>query len=487
MAKWAQLPLLITDSVNGKLTDRVWRLEIVLLKIFEVTLYFAKSGGVVGGFLVMLLVAGCASQNPVPTISATPTSIPLLTLTVPAESTATETEMPEDEAAQAPTDEPTEEAAGEDDGRVAAPTFDPAVNQIDVESFVEGFDQPLFLTHAGDESGRIFVVEKAGTIRIVRDGAVVETPFLDITDRVTTDGNEQGLLGLAFAPNFEESGYFFVHYSDLEGNTVISRFQVDAANGDVADAAGEFFVLQIEQPARNHNGGMIAFGPDGYLWIGMGDGGGGGDTYGNGQNPASLLGKMLRIDVTSDTSVPYVIPADNPWVEADWDGADVPDEVWAVGLRNPWRYSFDRHTGDLWIADVGQNELEEVNYTVAGTPGGLNYGWPIMEGTQCFESDSCDSEGLVLPVAEYNRDGGCSITGGYVYRGSEYPMLQGVYLFGDYCTGNLWATIPNPDGSWNTTEMNSVDVTISSFGEDENGELYVTDLSSGVIYQVTGQ
>jgi glucose/arabinose dehydrogenase len=245
--------------------------------------------------------------------------------------------------------------------------------------------------------------------------------------------------------------------------------------------------MQIDQPARNHNGGMLAFGPDGYLWVGTGDGGGGGDTYGNGQNPNSLLGKMLRIDVTSDPSAPYLIPADNPWVNADWNGVDVLDEVWAVGLRNPWRYSFDRLTGDLWIADVGQNVYEEVHFTVMGTPGGLNYGWPIMEATHCFGGGGCDPTGLEIPVAEYDHSFGCSITGGYVYRGSQYPVLQGVYLFGDYCSGIVWATLPNLDGTWSTTQLLDTDLYISSFGEDENGELYVTDLSGGAIYQVTGQ
>jgi glucose/arabinose dehydrogenase len=331
------------------------------------------------------------------------------------------------------------------------------------------------------------VVEKEGSIRIVSGGVILEQRFLNITNQVTSSGNEQGLLGLAFAPNYSESGYFFVNYTDLSGNTAISRFQVDAANPDRADPNSEFMVLQIEDPARNHNGGMLAFGPDGNLWIGMGDGGGGGDTFGNGQNPNTLLGKMIRIDVTSDPSVPYVIPADNPWVEADWNGVDVLDEVWAVGLRNPWRYSFDRHTGDLWIADVGQNAYEEVNYTVAGTQGGLNYGWPIMEGLHCFRGSDCDQTGLELPVFEYEHANGCSVTGGYVYRGSQYPVLQGVYIFGDYCSGLVWATISNPDGSWNTTQVAATGALLSSFGEDENGELYATDLNSGVIYQVTGE
>ncbi len=433
--------------------------------------------GLVIGVSVLLMTA---CTPPVSSTPSTPT-----TAASAAVATPTPVEAPAAEESAAPT----EEAAGNptDEGRVAAPTFDPAVNQIAFEPFLEGFTQPLFVTHAGDESGRIFVIEKAGIVRIVRDGTVVESAFLDISDRVTTAGNEQGLLGLAFPPNFSESGYFFVNYSNLEGNSAISRFQVDAANADVADPASEFSVLQIEDPARNHNGGMLVFGPDDYLWIGMGDGGGGGDTYGNGQNPDTLLGKMLRIDVTSDPSVPYVIPPDNPWVDADWNGADVRDEVWALGLRNPWRYSFDRHTGDLWLADVGQNVYEEVNYNVEGTQGGLNYGWPIMEGLHCFNASECDQTDLQLPVFEYEHAKGCSITGGYVYRGSEYPMLQGVYIFGDYCSGIVWATIPNPDGSWNTTEMSKVNGQISSFGEDENGELYVTDLTSGTIYRVTGQ
>lgn len=431
----------------------------------------------------VLLLAACGGSQ-APAATPAPAAAESEATAAPA-AAAAETEATEGEVLPTTTPEP--EAEATDDGRVAAPTFDPGVNQIAFQPFLSDFAQPLFLTHAGDESGRIFVVEKAGTIRIVRDGAVVETPFLDISDRVTTVGNEQGLLGLAFPPNFSESGYFFVNYSDLDGNTAISRFQVSPPNGDVADAASEFLVMGIEDPARNHNGGMLLFGPDGYLWIGMGDGGGGGDTFGNGQNPATLLGKMMRIDVTSDPSVPYVIPPDNPWVNADWNGADVRDEVWAVGLRNPWRYSFDRHTDDLWIADVGQNVWEEVHYTVMGSPGGLNYGWPIMEGNHCFGSNDCDQTGLQLPVFEYDHSKGCSITGGYVYRGNQYPVLQGVYIFGDFCTGIVWATIPNPDGSWNTTEVLQSGVNISSFGEDENGELYVTDLSSGEIFQVAGQ
>ncbi|MEZ4737313.1 MAG: PQQ-dependent sugar dehydrogenase [Caldilineaceae bacterium] len=327
------------------------------------------------------------------------------------------------------------------------------------------------------------MVEKAGTIRMVADGALHDTPFLDITDRVNSSANEQGLLGLAFAPDYATSGFFFVNYTDSRGDTVVARYQVTADDANQADPASEFVVLQIEQPARNHNGGMVLFGPDGYLYIGTGDGGGGGDRYGNGQNPETLLGKMLRLDVTSDPQQPYVIPADNPWVTADWNGADVRDEVWAVGLRNPWRYSFDRATGDLWIGDVGQNQFEEVNYTPAASSGGLNYGWPIMEATSCYNSsgDDCIEADFVLPVAEYSHRGHCSVTGGYVYRGPALPALQGVYLFGDYCSGAIWATWFDSSAQWRTELMLESDASLSSFGEDEAGELYVTDMASGTL------
>ncbi|HRW11284.1 MAG TPA: PQQ-dependent sugar dehydrogenase, partial [Caldilineaceae bacterium] len=268
-------------------------------------------------------------------------------------------------------------------------TFAAADFPLATELVVDGLDTPVYVTHAGDGSGDLYVLEKGGGIRIVRDGTVLAEPFLDISDQVTTSGNEQGLLGLAFAPNYGDSGFFFVNYSDNSGDTVIARFQRDNAT-DMADPASEFVVLQLAQPARNHNGGMLAFGPDGYLYIGTGDGGGSGDRYGNGQNPATLLGKLLRIDVLSDLSQPYTIPADNPWVSTPWNGADVRDEIWAFGLRNPWRYSFDRATGDLWIGDVGQNQYEEIDFTAANSGGGLNYGWPIMEATHCYSSSDCD-------------------------------------------------------------------------------------------------
>lgn len=373
---------------------------------------------------------------------------------------------------------------------LAAPTptaevaFQPAAVTLALEPVVEDLQAPLFVTHAGDGSNRLFVVEKAGVIRIVADGALRATPFLDISEQVNSNGNEQGLLGLAFAPTYSEDGFFFINYIDSAGDTVIARYQVAAADANQADPASALVILQIEQPAANHNGGMLAFGPDGYLYIGMGDGGGGGDRYGNGQNPATLLGKLLRLDVLRDPQQPYTIPADNPWVTADWKGADMRDEVWALGLRNPWRYSFDRATGDLWIGDVGQNQFEEINYTPAGQ-GGVNYGWPIMEASACYNSadETCDGAGLQLPVAEYSHSGHCSVTGGYVYRGAAFPALQGVYLYGDYCSGTLWAAWFSK-AQWNTAELLDSGVSLSSFGEDEAGELYITDLAKGVLHRV---
>lgn len=373
---------------------------------------------------------------------------------------------------------------------ITAPTptagvdFQPASVQLSLEPVVEELQSPIFVTHAGDGSNRLFVVEKAGVIRIVADGALLETPFLDISKLVNSNGNEQGLLGLAFAPTYAESGFFFVNYIDSAGDTVVARYQVMADDANQADPTTEFVILQVDQPAANHNGGMLAFGPDGYLYIGLGDGGGAGDRYGNGQNPATLLGKLLRLDVLSDPTQPYTIPADNPWVKADWNGDDMRDEVWALGLRNPWRFSFDRATGDLWIGDVGQNQFEEIDYSPAGQ-GGINYGWPTMEASSCYNSsdDACARTGLQLPVAEYSHSGHCSITGGYVYRGTAIPGLQGVYLYGDYCSGTLWATWFDGQ-AWQTAKLATKATSLSSFGEDEAGELYVTDLAGGVLSRV---
>lgn len=387
-----------------------------------------------------------------------------------------------------PTPTPIAAAQGDTAGSAAAEQVQPVqLDQlaIELEPVVTQLDEPLYVTHAGDGSGRLFIVEKAGTIRIFQDGQVLAGPFLDIRDRVDSGGSELGLLGLAFPPDFVQTGYFFVNYTGRDRNTHVSRFAASAEDANTADAGSELTVLQFAQPAGNHNGGMLAFGPDGYLYIGTGDGGAAFDRFENGQNPATLLGKMLRIDVTSDPSVPYTIPADNPWVDSDLDGADVLDEIWAIGLRNPWRYSFDRQTGDLWIADVGQNQYEEINLTESGSPGGLNYGWPIQEASHCLQN-GCDTTGLVQPILEYSHAGGhCSVTGGYVYRGSQLPELDGIYFFGDYCSGSMWAAAPDGNAGWQSAPVYEADAQISSFGEDEAGELYMTDLGGGVVYRIT--
>lgn len=330
---------------------------------------------------------------------------------------------------------------------------------------VGGFSRPVLVTHAGDASGRLFIVEQYGRIWIYADGALLPQPFLDVADRISTRGNEQGLLGLAFHPDYETNGLFFINYTDRDGATAVVRYRVSADDANRADPASAALILQIAQPYRNHNGGHIAFGPDGCLYIGMGDGGSAGDPQGSGQNPAALLGKMLRIDVNAE---PYAIPADNPFVNA----AGFAPEIWALGLRNPWRFSFDRATGDLYIADVGQNAIEEVNFQPAGSSGGENYGWNFLEGTRVY-SRAAAPAGLTAPFFEYPHPEGCSVTGGYVYRGERLPDLQGVYLFGDYCSGMVYASRRDEAGIWQTVRWLSTNESISSFGEDEAGDLYL--------------
>ncbi|MGH9204833.1 MAG: PQQ-dependent sugar dehydrogenase, partial [Vicinamibacterales bacterium] len=304
----------------------------------------------------------------------------------------------------------------------------------------------MYLAHTGDGSGRLFVVEQRGRIYVIENGRRLETPFLDLTSLVSATGYERGLLSIAFHSDYASNGLFFVDYTrQSDGATVIARYHV-SDDPNVADSDSGEILLTIDQPEANHNGGLVKFGPDGYLYIGMGDGGGAGDrhgTIGNGQDPNALLGKMLRIDVNGGE--PYAIPPSNPFAN----GTNARPEIWATGMRNPWRFSFDRTTGDLFIADVGQSAYEEINFQPASSSGGENYGWRIMEGAHCFNPGSgCDQSGLTLPVAEYGRQGGCSVTGGYVYRGSALPEWQGVYFYADFCSGEVWGLLRNPDGNW---------------------------------------
>lgn len=363
-----------------------------------------------------------------------------------------------------------------------SPTADPYI-ALAIEPFASGLPALTFLTHAGDATGVLYAVGQEGIITALSaSGEVQSGPFLDISRRISA-GGERGLLGLAFHPDYASNGRLFVNYTNRDGHTVVSEFARASAAGSTpvqADRDSERVILLIEQPFANHNGGMIAFGPDRYLYIGMGDGGLGGDPLGNGQNRTALLGKMLRIDVDGDE--PYAIPVNNPFL--DHPGAA--REIWALGLRNPWRFSFDRETGDLFIGDVGQNSQEEIDAEPAGQ-GGRNYGWNVMEGDRCFRSAGCDQTGLTLPVAiNDRRRGECAIIGGYVYRGSQFPELHGTYVYSDACTGGLWvldAQTAIEQGSADAFEVGFAGPGASSFGEDEAGELYLVDLSGG-IYRV---
>lgn len=358
----------------------------------------------------------------------------------------------------------------------AAPTL-PA---IDVREVARGFDRPTSITGAGDGSGRIFVTEQRGIVKIVTGSSVAATPFLSITDRVSCCG-ERGLLSLAFPPGFAQKQYFYAYYTDRTGDIVISRFHV-TPNPNVADPASEQRVLTIShREAENHNGGQLQFGPDGYLYIGTGDGGRANDPWNNAQNPTSLLGKMLRIDVETGRPLTYTIPATNP-KKPDW-----APEIWAIGLRNPWRFSFDRLTGDLYIGDVGQNAVEEVNVQSAVSPGGENYGWRVWEGSRCnippAGSSACPRDGYVFPVAEYGHDRGYSVNGGYVYRGSEFPALYGVYIFSDL-GGWIWAAA-REGGTWTYNRVKFLSNTqLSTHGEDDNANLYVADYGRGILYKI---
>jgi glucose/arabinose dehydrogenase len=364
---------------------------------------------------------------------------------------------------------------------VACNGYDAPVNpgvdpELRLDTVVIGLSHPLFVAAPPNDQARLFIVERTGTIRIFKNGALLPTPFLDITSEVSS-GSEQGILGMAFAPNYATSGRFFLNYVDPQVQSVISRFTV-SANADVADPASEDTLLTIDQPGGDHNGGTVAFGPDGYLYTSIGDGGCCGDPNGHGQDRTELLGSVLRVDVSGATG--YTIPATNPW-HAD---ATFRHELWSYGLRNPWRFSFDRTTGDLYLADVGDNTREEVNVVSHLSNGGENFGWRITEGSQCFNGNPCSTTGITMPVLDYGHDQGCAVMGGYVYRGNAIPSLRGTYFYADYCSGFVrsfryvgGAVTDQKDYAFFSGEQPN------SFGEDAAGELYITT-EGGNVYRI---
>ena len=367
--------------------------------------------------------------------------------------------------------------------------LDPA--KISFQEVTSGLSDPVVITHAGDGSGRIFIAEQTGTIRILKNGSLLGIPFLDI-HTIIKAGGEQGLLALAFHPSYNTNGIFFVVYTaprsgDATGsNLVLEKYSVSANNPDLADTDSGVVLLTISHPVNsNHNGGALAFGGDGYLYWSTGDGGGGGDPANNAQQLNNLLGKILRLDVNS--AAPYGIPTSNPFYSSI--DPNVKKEIWAYGLRNPWRFSFDKLTHDLYVGDVGQSAREEVNFQLANSTGGQNYGWRVMEGSICYNdpSNGCDQSGKILPVAEYDHTLGCSITGGYVYRGSNFPSLNGYYFYGDYCSGRFFSLYNDPTLGWTPAQLLDTPYNISTFGEDEQGELYLADHSAGKIYNVRYQ
>lgn len=439
---------------------------------------------------ISLAACSQASQNPDLPTSQAVTSLPEATGSESPALPPTETVM------EPPTPTST---ASLDPTPTASPTIIPTV--ISASSFPDpdlytwtpvagGLEAPVGITainaeqNGGAQSSdeRLFILERSGRIRILQGGTLLPEPFLDITDRVGA-GGERGLLGLAFHPRYRTTGAFYVNYTDHSGNTHISQFTVRAENPNLADAASEKQLLFVEQPFPNHNGGALAFEPDGYLYIGLGDGGSGDDPFGNGQSVDTLLGKILRIDV--DQVDPYSIPPGNPFAN----GGGRP-EIWAYGLRNPWRFAFDRLKGDLFIGDVGQNLHEEIDFQPAASLGGENYGWNILEGTACYASNNCQPDVLIMPVYTYTHaEAGCSVTGGVVYRGSALPEWQGIYLFGDYCSGMVGGLLPsNQSGTagWQHAWLFSGVGNISSFGEDASGEIYLADLG-GTIYKLVGK
>ena len=358
---------------------------------------------------------------------------------------------------------------------------------LNFQSLTTGLSAPLDVVNAGDGSNRLFIVQRGGLVRIFNGTTLLPAPFINLADTVLDNG-EQGLLSLAFHPDYSNNRYFFVWYTDKEGDLTLARYQASSGNPNTADQQSEVVLLEIPKPGTpyftNHNGGKLNFGNDGYLYVSIGDGGNGGDPFNNSQNGNSLFGKMLRIDVDNINTPPYYsIPPDNPYVS----NPSVRDEIWALGLRNPWRWSFDRLTQDMWIADVGQGSREEINFRSAGNTGGINYGWRCYEGNSAYNTSGCGaSSNYVLPIFDYphnNSTGGYSVTGGLVYRGSQYPLLTGWYVCADYVSGNVWKIYPN-GSNWIVSQQTGLPGGIAGFGEGENGALYAVSLNAGALYEV---
>ncbi|HTP41765.1 MAG TPA: PQQ-dependent sugar dehydrogenase [Nitrospiria bacterium] len=368
-----------------------------------------------------------------------------------------------------------------------------------------GLTRPIGVYNAGHGDPRLFVIEQPGRIRIVRQGAVLARPFLDLTDRVDADGSETGLLGMAFHHDYPKTGFFFVNYTSSAGGvlrTRISRFSV-TADPNLADPSSEKILFTVDQPFANHNAGDLHFGPDGLLYIPLGDGGSGGDPHNNAQTTSTLLGKIVRIDVDAGPGAPpdctgkgtggYTIPRTNPMIDGPGKSCD---EIWAMGLRNPWRSSFDRRSGDLYLADVGQEKWEEIDRHAVNDPGGQNYGWRCYEGTHLYNADGCrSSTAYVPPIFEYGHENGnCAVIGGYVYRGDAYPAMAGRYLMADYCSGTFWDLASDGRGGWRSTPHTDLGIAApkpvagyTSFGEDAAGELYVTNINTGALYRLEGR
>ncbi|MEC8382251.1 MAG: PQQ-dependent sugar dehydrogenase [Myxococcota bacterium] len=367
--------------------------------------------------------------------------------------------------------------------------FDSKSVQLKLNRIGSGrFDNPVLLTHAPDKSGRIFVLEKMGKIQVIQpDGTVSPEPYLNLLNKVDNGDLEEGLLGLDFEPDFERNPRLYVYYmlrpkvrpKGRERKAILARYTLESAQDARVNPNREEILLEVEQPDTNHNGGMVSFGPDGMLYVGLGDGGGRGDNFGNGQNPSSVLGSILRLDVRGQKG--YQVPADNPWA----DETTKRGEIWAMGFRNPWRFYFHPKTNDVYIGDVGESHMEEISIRRFSRSSVPNFGWPIMEGSQCYpEPEGCSTETFELPVHSYpHNEGNCAVIAGPIYQGKSIPQLSGVMLFGDYCSGNIWGLWRGSEG-WQTTVLVQSNTRISSFGEDEVGEILVADLN-GHVYRLS--